>query len=84
MRKIITWYNPAQKRCANTSRINLISLFSWLAVLMVIVLFWTAVAVACKGDYVPHAIAKIEHQEKKFLVAHKTLTKKTSGMHSFI
>ena len=78
------WYNPAQNKASNNTRISLMSLFSWVAVLMVIVLFWTSVAVAYKRDYVPHAIAKIEHKEKTFLASHKSLQKKLGGTHTMI
>ena len=84
MKTIKTWYNPGQTQPAEKSRISLTSLFSWLTVLLVIVLFWSAVAVGYKRDYVPHAIAKIENKEKKFLAAHRTLQKKLGGTHSWI
>ena len=84
MKTIKSWYNPAQNKCANEKRVSVVSLFSWVAVLMVIVMFWSGVAVAYKKDYVPHAIAKIEHKEKKFLANHKAIQKKLSGIRSMV
>ena len=72
------FYNPAVPKEEKSTGINITSLFSWLAVLFVIVLFWTGAVIAYERDYVPHAIANIEHQEKKFLDTHKTLQKKRS------
>lgn len=84
MKTIKSWYNPEQNKTNQNSKISLTALFSWITVLMVIVLFWAGVAVVYKRDYVPNAIAKIEHKEKKFLAAHKTLQKKLGGTHTMI
>lgn len=84
MKAIKTWYNPELETVTKKSSINLTSLFSWITVLVVMASFWTAVAVAYKRDYVPHAIAKIENKEKKVLAAHRTIQKKTGGTHTLI
>ncbi len=82
MKKITTVYNPDSINHKKSARISLISLISWLTVLVVIVMFWAGVAVVYKKDYVPHAIAKLEHREKKFLATHKTLHRKLTGNRS--
>ena len=84
MKTINNWYNPKAEKTTKKSRINLTSLFSWIAVLVVIVSFWASVAVVYKKDYVPHAIARIENKEKKILAAHKTVQKKIGGTHTLI
>jgi hypothetical protein len=84
MKIIQKFYNPAANNKGKLPRISLTSLFSWITVLAVIVLFWSGVAEVYKKDYVPRAIAKIEHKEKKFLATHKTLQKKFIGFRNSI
>ncbi len=84
MEIIKTWYNPASKKWSNKSKISMTALFSWLTVMMVIVMFWAAAAFIYKRNYVPQAIAKIEHKEHRFLAAHKSMQKKLGGTHSLI
>ena len=85
MQTIKAWYNPKSHKANNKSKISTIALFSWLSVLVVIVMFWSAIAVGFKRDYVPRAIAKVEHKERKFLASHKSLQKKLgNGTHSLI
>lgn len=57
-------------------KVNNTALFSWIAVVAVTVVFWVVAVIAYQDDYMPRAIAKMHHKEKKFLSNHKALQRK--------
>ena len=64
------------------SKINKTVLFTWITVMMLTVFFWSGVAFIYKQDYVPHAVAKLQQKQEKFLDKHKALQKKLRVIYS--
>ena len=76
--------NFSKKKAASHNSINITSLLSWISVFMVVFIFWSAIIFVCEKDYVPHAIAKIEHKEKHFMASHKILQKRFTGFYNLV
>ncbi len=73
-----------QNKQNDTYKINFTALFTWLAVFVVTGIFWCGIALALKQDYVPRAIAKLQHKEQRFLDNHKGLQKKISNISNLL
>ena len=82
MKTINTFYNPRSKKTSDG--LSITSILSWTTVLVVILMFWAGIAVVYKKDYVPHAVAKIEHKERKFLATHKAIQKRLTGIRGLV
>ena len=59
-------------------RLNKTALFTWIAVIVITVVFWSGVATVYKEDYIPRAVAKLHYHKEQFLANHKALQKKLS------
>ena len=71
--------NSENQNQQKSSGISMVSLFTWISVFAILIMFWTGMSVVYKKDYVPRTIAKIEHREKVFFANHKILQKKFIG-----